>query len=76
MVAAVVHAGTCCPRCSGSMIPDRVLDSDELELLCVSCGCTEVPVDLTSLQELAEELEGTLHQAHLSRKPYRGKIPL
>ena len=58
------------------MIPDRVLDSDELELLCVSCGCTEVPVDLTSLQELAEELEGTLHQAHLNRKPYRGKIPL
>ena len=58
------------------MIPDRVLDSDELELLCVSCGCTEVPVDLTALGELAQELEGTLYQAHLNRKPYREKNPL
>ena len=72
----IAVAGTRCPRCSGSMIPDRVLDSDKLELLCVSCGCTEVPVDLTALGELAQELEGTLYQAHLNRKPYRGKVPL
>ena len=71
-----VHAGTRCPRCSGSMIPDRVLDSDKLELLCVSCGCTEVPVDLTALQELAEELEGTLFAPTLNRRPYRGSVPL
>ena len=72
----VVHAGTRCPRCGGSCFPERVLDSDEREPVCVSCGYIEMLVDLTSLQELAEELEGTLHQAHLNRKPYRGKIPL
>ena len=76
MTTTVVHAGVRCPRCGGSMIPDRVLDSDKLELLCVSCGCTEVPVDLTALGELAEELEGTLHKLSINRRPYRGKVLL
>ena len=76
MVAAVIHAGTCCPRCGGSCFPERVLDSDKREPVCISCGYIEVPVDLTALGELAQELEGTLYQAHLNRKPYRGGLPL
>ena len=59
------------------MFPERVLKSMDRELTCLSCGYAVVPnITLTALGELAEELEGTLHQAHLSRKPYRGKIPL
>ena len=71
-----VHAGTRCPRCSGSMFPERVLDSTDRELVCVSCSYTVPTIGLTSMQELADELEGTLHAPTLSRKPYRGDIPL
>ena len=75
-MTAATHAGTRCPRCGGSVFPERVLDSDEREYVCLSCSYTVMPVALPALLELSEELEGTLHAPSLHRKPYRGKVPL
>ena len=76
-MTTATHAGTCCPRCGGSVFPERVLDSNERENVCLSCSYTVVPgIALPALLELAEELEGTLHAPSLHRKPYRGKVPL
>ena len=72
-----VIAGTCCPRCGGSVFPERVLDSNERENVCLSCSYTVVPgIALPALLELAEELELTSGKATISRKPYRGTEPL
>ena len=52
-----VRAGTPCPRCvKGSMFVERQMH-DEPELVCQSCGSSEVTVDLPALLELSEELE-------------------
>ena len=75
-MTTATHAGTRCPRCSGSMFSERVLDNTGHEYVCLSCSYTVVPnIGLTALLELAEELEGTQHQIALNRRPYRGKVP-
>ena len=71
-MTTATHAGTCCPRCGGSVFSERVRDSDEREDVCLSCGCTVMPVALPALLELAEELELVRGKTTINRKPYRG----